>query len=50
MRVEEIFRFEGAAMFVSPVLAADVDGCSLVIVLALFIELSSFRELLEETY
>jgi len=36
------------ALFVSPVLAADVDGCSLVIILSFFIELSGFRELLED--
>lgn len=34
--------------FDSPVLAADVDGGSLVVVLALLVELSRFRELLEE--
>lgn len=34
--------------FSSPVLAANVDGCGLVVILSFFIELSGFRELLEE--
>lgn len=55
MKTKHVSREEAAGlgvkrvlMFVSPVLATDVNRCSLVIVLAFFIELSSFRELLEE--